>query len=395
MNSLLGESDADCKMFSSVDSEPNSLEDTTNAVVSKETAEIKTKEISCTPSRTLREHEPVELNIPPGKSLSSIAETELLSNHTENSKHGTLVCIDQDSVNTLKQALIDNARLDKEMVEPKKIDESRVDSTDSFDMKLKTVASNTSINANDIVAPKISEAESVTFIHSTVLPVLATENSKNEWLVDNTPHSVPVNMSKTLQDVEATLPVSRIAGSASVVNSSDNSLCSTSVEQANCSVPVKYNSDSAQQKQLQVVDKNESIGEQRISPADKEDSDGHCSENVRKNLRNISVPVTGNKMPVALLTENSRIVLQDGCKEVTAHRKEVKEGVAVVYTKGTTEKHALLVVRRNKNMSPVSEAEVECEVEDTGSDHEEKHVQTPLMTEIGGKEKVVTTGCEM
>jgi hypothetical protein len=385
-NSLLGESDADCKMFSSVNLEANSSEDITNGVVSKEANEMKTKGILSTSFRTLREHEPVQQNIQPGNNLCNIIDsqsneidTELLSNQTESSKCGTVISIEQDGVKNLEQALIDNAELDKETVESEKIDESKVESMDSLAMKLKTPSKSTSINESDNVVSEVSEVEPVTSIHNSVLPVLSAENSKNQWPDDNTSKSVPLNMSKMLQHAETKLPVSRITESSDVVNS---------VDQTNCSVTVKRNGDAAQQKQLQIVNGSESVGEQRTSADDKEDSAGQSSEIVHENIRNMSLPVTGNETAAVLLTEHSPVVPQEGCKEVNVHGKEVEEGEAVVCGKGSTEKCALLTVTRNKDMAPVSEAEFECGVEDTESDAEEKHVQTSLMIEAGGKEMV-------
>jgi hypothetical protein len=391
-NSLLGESDADCKMFSSVNLEANNAGDITNGAVSKETNVIETKDIPSPAFRTLRENEPVEQNIPPGNKLCNITDsqsnerdTELLSNQTEISKRGTLASFEQGGVNNLEQILIDNAELDKEMVESEKIDKSKVESMYSFDMKLKTLSKNTSINGSDIV---VSEVEPVTFIHGTVLPVLPAENSKSEWPDDNTPKSVPVNASKMLQDVEAKLLVSRITGSSDMLNSADPSVRSTSVEQTNFNVTVKLKADAAQQKQLQVVNGNESIGDHRTSADDEEDSGGHCSNIVHENMQNKALPVDGNETPALMLTEHSTVVPQDGHKEVTAHGKEVKEGEAIVCGKGITEICTLLPVTRSKNVAPVNEAEFECGVEGTESDPEEKHVQTSLMNETGGKEMV-------
>jgi hypothetical protein len=191
-----------------------------------------------------------------------------------------------------------------------------------------------------------------------------------------------------LQDVEAKLPVSRVTGSLDIVNSADSSVCSTLVEQTNCGVTVKPIDDAVQEQHLQIVIGSESIGEQRESTANKKDAAGRCSEILHENMRNISLPVTESKTPAALLTEHPNVVLQDGCKVVAAHGKEVKEVEAVVSGKGGTEECALLTVTRNKSVAPVSEAEFECGIQDTESDPEKKLVQTALMIETGGKETV-------
>ena len=387
-SSLLGESDADCTMFSSVNLEATSSEDASNGVMSKETNIIKTKEIPLPPSRTLKEHEPVQQKISPRNNLCSINDsqsnerfTESSTSQTGSSKHGTLASIEQDSVNNLQQALIDDAELDKETVESEKTDKSNLESTDSIVTKFKTIPKDTFTNEDDNVKSKVLEVEPITSIHNTVLSAVSTENSKNGWPDDNTRMSISVETSKMLQDVEA----------KSNVNSADSSVCNTSVEQTNCSVTVKRIDDSIREKQLQIVNGNESIGEQREPSAKEQDVDGHSLENVHENMRNISLPVTGSKTATALVTEYSTLVPQDGCthKGVTAHGKEVKEGEAVVCGKGSTEICAMLTVTRNKNMAPISEAELECGIQDTDSDPEEKLVQTSSMFETGGKEIVI------
>ena len=395
-SSLLGESDADCTMFSSVNLEATSSEGTTKGVMSKETNIIETKDIPFPPSRTLREREPIQQKIPPRSNLCSVndsqsneGDTELLStSQTESSKHGSFASVEQDGVNNLQQALIVDTKLDQEIFESEKVDKSKLESTDSIDMKLKTLPKNTATNEVDNVISKVLEVEPITSIHNTVLSALSTENSKNEWPDDNTRKSVPVETSVMLQVAEAKLPVSRITGSSDVVNSADSSVCSTSAEQTNCSVKVKPIDDAVQEQQLQVVNGNDSIGEWREPPANKEDANGHSSEFVHENMRNISLPVTGSETPAVLLTEHSTVEPQDGRKVVTAHGKEIKEVEAVVSGKGSTEECAVFSVTSNKNMAPVSEAEFECGIQDTESDPEEKLVQTALMIETGGKEIV-------
>jgi hypothetical protein len=393
MSSLLGESDADCTMFSSVNLEAASSENTTNGIMSKETNIIKTKDIPFPPSRTPREHEPIQQKIPPRSNICSTNEsqsnegyTELLStSQTESSKHGSFTSVEQHGLNNLQQALIDDTELHQEIFEAEKVDKSKLESMDSIDMKLKTPPMNTVTNEGDKVISKVLEGEPITSIHNTVLSALSTENSKNEWPDDNTRKSVPVETSVMLQVVEAKLPVSRITGSSDVVNSADSSVCSTSVEQTNCSVMVKLIDGAVQEQQLLIVSGNESIGERREPPANKEDADGHSSEILHENMRNISLAVTGSKTPAPLLTEHSTLVPQDGCKIATAHGKEVKEVEADVSGKDITEKYAVLFVTRNKNMAPVSEAEFECGIQDTESAPEEKLVQTALKIETGGK----------
>ena len=395
-SSLLGESDADCTMFSNVNLEATSSEDTTNGVMSKETNIIKTKDTPCHPSRTLREHEPIQQKIPPRSNLCSINDsqsneggTELLSrSQTESSKHGSCASIELDGVSNLQQALIDDTELDQEIIESEKIDKSKLESMDSIDMKFKTLPKNTATNEGGNVISKVLEVGPVTSIHSMVLSAVSTENSKSEWPDDNTRRSVPVEASIMLQDVEAKLRVARVTGSLDIVNSADSSVCSTLVEQTNCSVTVKPIDDAVQEQHLHIVTGSESNGEQREPPTNKKDADGHSSEILHEDTRNISLPVTESKTPAALLTEHSNVVPQDGCKVVTAHEKEVKEVEAVVSGKGGTEKCALLTVTRNKNMAPVSEAEFECGIQDTESDPEKKLVQTALMIETGGKEIV-------
>jgi len=396
MSSLLGESDADCTMFSSVNLEATGSEDTNNGVMSNETNIIKAKDIPFCPSRTLREHEPVQQKIPPRSNLCSIddsqrneGDTELLSSsQTGGSKQGSFSSVELDGVNNLQQALIDDTELDQEVVESEKMDKSKLESIDSIDMKFKTLSKNTATNEGDNMISKVLEVKPITSIHSTVLPALSTDYSKNEGPDDNTRKSVPVEMSVILQDLEAKLPASGITGSSDVVNSADSSVCSTSVEQTNCSVTVKPTDDAVQEQQFQIINGNESIGEWREHPASKEDSDGHSSEVLHENMRNISLPVTGSKTPVALLADHSTVVPQNGCKVVTAHGKEVKEGEAVVSGKDSTENYAVLTVTRNKNMAPVSEAEFEYGIWDTESDPEEKLVQTALTIETRGKEIV-------
>jgi len=396
-SSLLGESDADCTMFSSVNLEATSSEDTTNGIMSKETNIIKTKGIPFLPSKTLTEHKPIQQKIPPRSNLCGIndsqsneGDTELLSTgQTESSKHGSFASFELDGVKNLHQTLVDDTEMDQEVVEAEKVDKSKLESTDSIDMKLKTVPKNSATNEDDNVISKVLEVEPISSIHNTVLSALSTENSKNEWPDDNTRKSVPVETSVMLQDVEAKLSVSRITGISDIVNYADSSVCSTSVERMDCSVTVKPIDDAVQEQQLQIINGNESNGEQREPPANKEDAEGHSSEILHENMRNISLPVSGSKTPAALLTERSTVVPQDGCKVVTDHGKEVKEVEAVVSGKGSTEKCAVLTVTRNKNMAPVSEAEFECGIRDTESDPEEKLVQTVLMIETGGKEIVI------
>jgi hypothetical protein len=377
-------------MFSSVNLEAASSGDTTNGVVSKETNIIKTKDIPFRPSRTL--HEPIQQKIPRRSNLCNIndsqsneGDTKLLStSQTESSKHGSFASIEQNGVNNLQQALIDGTELDRERVESEKVDKSKLESTDSISVKLKMLPINTATNEGYNVISKVLEVDPITSIHNTVLSALSTENSKNESPDDNTHKSVSVETSVMLQDVEAKLPVSRITGSSDVVNSASSSVCSTSVEQTDCSVTVKPIDDAGQEQQLQIVNGSESTGEQRETPANKEDADGHSSEILHENMRSISLPVTGSEMPAALLTELSTVVPQDGCKVVTAHGKEVQEVEAVVNGKGCPEKCAMLTVTRN-NMAPISEAEFDCGIQDTESDPEEKLVQTALMTETRGK----------
>jgi hypothetical protein len=389
--SLLGESDADCTMFSSVNLKASSSEDTTDGIMTTETNIIKAKEIHLPQSRTLREHELVQQKILHRSNLCSIndpqnneGDTELLSaNQTGSSKNGVLPSVEQDVVNNLQQAVIDDTELDQEMIESEKIDKSKLESTDSIDTKLKTLPKNTAMNEGGKVKSKLSEVKPITYLHNTVLSAVSAENSKNEWPDDNIRKSVTVKMSEISQDVEANLPVSRVTGSSDIVNSVDSAVRTSSVD----AVSVMPADDA--ENQLQIVNGNESIREQKELPANKEDADGNSSDIVHENMRNMSLPVTGSTGAALLLTEHSSVVPQDGCQGVPVHGQEVKEREPVLSGKDSTEKCAMLTMTRNKNVAPVNEAEIECGIQNTESDPEEKLVQAKLMSETGGKEMVI------
>ncbi|XP_033610123.1 uncharacterized protein LOC111871375 isoform X2 [Cryptotermes secundus] len=403
-NSPLGESDADCKMFSSTDSLPNSLEDIRSEIISRETNEIKTQHIQSYSFNKHREYKPVVLNLLPRKNLSKFSHFQtneintkfISSKQTECSKHESSASVQQSRVKKLKQAQFNNVHVDKCTVRHQMVGKSlRIQSTNSSDEKFKTASKDIFICESGAF---VSEADPFTSTTRSVLPVLSADYIKNQ-LSDDVCQSIPVRVSKTRQDVETNSSFTSMTGSCGTVNSADTLIHCTLMEQTDCNTSMKSNGDATQPELLQDSHENAITEKPRVSAdnknrevrescrkSDKGYAGGDCSEIELGNKRK-TFPVSRSKKASALLTENSTAVPQVESTEVAACRRENGEKATILYGKGSI---AESVVGNKKMATIISKAgnkgEDVHEIEGTEFDPMGKNLQPSLMVKKRNKE---------
>jgi hypothetical protein len=424
-NSPLGESDTDCEMLSSTDSHSK---DNSNGFISKESDEIKIKQIHSSPFSSHPRYKRVVLNLLPRKKLSNNAlfqsngSDEALPSSTkmEDAEREPLASVQQGIVNKLKQSPCNNACVDKETFKCQETGKSggSVPFTDLCGEKLKVTSKGISIHESDTLVPKLLETRSYTSIESIDLPVLSAENVRNQMHDPDTPQSDPVETLRTQQNVRAESSVSDVSTSSGLVNSADTLLCNALVEQNDRSMSVKSNVGAVQPETVQVDSGSGMIGEQEACPGmknsmevrdsfhtpDKQISGKDCSEIVPVNKRKISLPETKNKT-TASSAGSFTILPQDGCKEIAVHEGKIKERSTIVYDNENVEKSAPVTAAGNRRKKALisetgNERKGVCELEKSGkstslpsameSDHEEKCVQMLSLVDKTESKEMVT-----
>jgi hypothetical protein len=409
-DSPLGESDADCKMFCSTDSLPNSPEDKRSETVSKGTNQIEKQQIQLPPFSTQLEYKPVVLNLLSQKSPSKFShfcnnENDIKftsSRQTEVSKLEPSASVQRGTVKKLKHASCNNVDVDEDTVRLQMVGKSlRTQSTYSSDEKSKTATKDIFVCESNALVAEVSEADPFTSMPRSVSPALLEVHIKNQLSDgDYVCQSLPIKVSKTLQDITPNSSICNITESCGAMNSADTSSHSTLIEQTDCNASMKSNGDETQPKQLQDSRENANSGEQRLSTgtrnmkmgeshhrSDKGNPEGDCSENQHRKKRKM-FPVIRSKKASAFLIENCTSLPQAERTEIAALGREIKDKATNLYGKRSVASSSpLSVVGCQKTSTTISKTGSKGKVV---NEPEETNVQESIMVKEGNREICVS-----
>jgi hypothetical protein len=416
-DSPLGESDADCKMFSSTGALSDSLEDRKNEIVSKQINENERQQVQLSPFSTHVKCKPVVLNLIPRNDQSKFSHFQsnegnikcISSRQTEDLKHEPSVSVQQSRVREWKHASFKNVRVDEGTVKVPMVDKSvRMQSTNSSDEKCKTAFNDILISESDTLVSAGTEASPFTSIPRCTLSHLLAGHEKNLLSDGDDIHqSVPAKMSRARQDVEANSSVFGITGHCSTVNIADALSHRTVMEQTDCSASMKSNADGTQPKQLQDHCDNANIGEQRPSTStknmemreschesDEGNSGGDFSEIEIEKKEKISA-VIRNGEASALLAENSSTLPQVYSTKIATFGREIKDKATILCgERSVAGPSQVSVVTSEKTSTIISKSELKEEVvheiEDKEFDPEGTNVQTSVLVKEENKEICVS-----